>query len=262
MTSFMEKVLSLKQEEIKKKKNSLSYADLYASVKDLGPTNSLFQCLKNKKGIITEIKKASPSRGIFYNQDRIDELSRSYEKNGASAISLVTEKNYFLGELKDLVRVRKNVSLPILRKDFIVDEYQVLESRYFGADAVLLIASLLSLDRLSILLDLVHKIGMEALVEVHTQQELRSAFDAGAHIVGINNRNLKTLNVNLNRSRDLLSLIPKEVIKVVESGIRTGADLLKYKGFQVDAFLIGEALVISPDPGERLRQFLKVLKES
>ncbi len=262
MTCFMENVLSHKRKEVKERKKVLSFYELDRCVRGLNRSLLLSRFIESGKAIIAEIKKKSPSKGFFFSNDRIKELAMIYMKNNVSAVSLVTEKQFFKGSLDDLRRLKMLVKIPVLRKDFIIDEYQILESKYAGADAVLLIVSLLSFEDLVELLSLTEELGMEALVEIHNERELQKALDAGANIIGINNRDLTTLKVDLNTSMKLLPLIPDEKIKVVESGIRSESDLSLYKEFQVHAFLIGEALVTSEDPGKKLKQFFSVLDEN
>lgn len=261
MASFLEKVLAQKRKEVENKKKFLSFSGLFQTVKEL-PSLSLFShSILSGKAIIAEIKRASPSKGILYSGDRIEKLGMTYEAYGASSVSLVTEERYFQGNLRDLQNLKNSIQIPILRKDFIIDEYQILESKQSGADAVLLITSLLSPNRLSTFLDLIDDLGMEAVVEVHTRDEIKKAFDANAKIIGINNRDLRTLEVDLNTSKSLLPLIPDSRIKIVESGIKDEKDLIFYDKFKVNAFLIGEALITAPHPGEKLKRFCSVLRK-
>lgn len=261
MASFLEKVLAQKRKEVENKRKILSFSGLFQKVKDF-PSRSLFShSILSGKAIIAEIKRASPSKGILYSGDRIEKLGMTYEAYGASSVSLVTEERYFQGNLRDLQKLKNSIQIPILRKDFIIDEYQILESKQSGADAVLLITSLLSPNRLSTFLNLIGDLGMEAVVEVHTQDEIKKAFDANAKIIGINNRNLRTLEVDLNTSKSLLPLIPDSRIKIVESGIKDEKDLIFYNKFKVNAFLIGEALITAPHPGEKLKRFCSVLRK-
>jgi len=261
MVSFLEKVLAQKRKEVEMKRKFLSFSGLFQRVKEL-PSSSLFShSILSGKAIIAEIKRASPSKGILFSGDRIEKLGMTYEAYGASSVSLVTEERYFQGNLRDLQKLKNSIRIPVLRKDFIIDEYQILESKQSGADAVLLITSLLSLKKLSKFLDLIDDLGMEAVVEVHTRDEIKKAFDADAKIIGINNRDLRTLEVDLNTSKSLLPLIPDSRIKIVESGIKDEKDLIFYDKFKVNAFLIGEALVTAPHPGEKLKRFCSVLRK-
>lgn len=262
MVDFLEKVLANTKETINNQKKKVPLPELRRRISKRAAPLAISQALLLGYGIIAEIKRASPSQGVLFFGDRLDELGRAYQENGASAVSLLTENLFFHGRLDDLARLKDIIRIPVLRKDFIIDEYQVVESRAAGADALLLIVALLPEKGLSNLLGLTRKLGMEALVEVHTRDELFRALDSGAEIIGINNRNLKTLEVNLDTARNLLPLIPETRIKVVESGIKEQEDLLRYRSFNVDGFLIGEVLVTSPQPGKTLQEFCSVLEES
>ena len=207
--------------------------------------------------VISELKKASPSRGLLRSEYRPLEIAKSYQQAGASALSVLTEEDFFQGSLDDLKAVRGTVHLPILRKDFIVDEYQVYESAAAGADAILLIVAALEDSELEHFLQLAEQLHVAALVEVHTESELERAKAAGAQIVGINNRNLKTLEVSLETSFQLRDMIPPECLSVSESGIKSGADLEKLAGAGFNAVLIGEHLMLAGDPGNELASLLK-----
>lgn len=260
MNNFLEKLLAQKRKEIKRKREFLSYSDLSQKIKGFSSEELFSRSILSGKTIIAEIKRASPSMGLLYSGKRIEKLGRIYEAYGASAVSLVTEEKFFQGSLQDLQKLKNSVHIPVLRKDFIIDEYQILESKNSGADAVLLITSLLSPKELTKFLDLIKNVGMEAVVEVHTRDELGKALDADAKIIGINNRDLRTFYVDLNTSRNLLPLIPDSRIKIVESGIKEEKDLIFYHKFKVNAFLIGEALVTASHPGEKLKRFCSVLR--
>lgn len=208
--------------------------------------------------VIAEMKRASPSRGLLRREYRRREIARSYETAEASAISVLTEEDYFLGSLKDLVEVRDAVRVPVLRKDFILDEYQVVESAAAGADAVLLIVAALPDPDLRNLLDLCRRFRFAALVEVHTEEELERALEAGAEIIGVNNRDLKTLDVKLEASFRLRTKIPSTCLAVSESGIQTAADLRDLGKAGYDAVLIGERLMTAEDPGKELAEILKL----
>ena len=206
--------------------------------------------------VIAEIKRRSPSKGII--REEFDHLSiaRSYDDAGAAAISILTEEDFFGGSLDYLRDVRRELEIPLLRKDFIFDEYQVYEAEEAGASALLLIAAILDDELLSALLLLAEEIGLDALVEVHTEAEMERAARVGASIIGVNNRDLKTFEVDLNTSLKLSRLAPASAILVSESGINTGADIRKLAGAGFRGFLIGEGLMREPDPGERLRRII------
>jgi indole-3-glycerol phosphate synthase len=207
--------------------------------------------------VIAECKRRSPSRGVLKASYDPASIALGYERGGAAAISVLTEPTFFDGSLDHLIAVRHTTSLPILRKDFIVDRYQILEARAAGADAVLLIVAALTPLALKQLHQTAAELGLDVLVEIHDVPELRVALDAGASIIGVNNRNLRTLGVDTDVSRRAVELIPEETIAVAESGLRTGDDLEELKAAGYDAFLIGERLMTTDDPGRALSGLLK-----
>jgi indole-3-glycerol phosphate synthase len=206
--------------------------------------------------VIAELKRASPSRGLLRHHYRRREIASGYARGGASALSVLTEERYFLGSTQDLTEVRQAVVIPVLRKDFILESYQVYESVAAGADALLLIVAVLPDPDLRSLLDLCKQLRIAALVEVHTEAELDRAVAAGAQIIGVNNRNLKTLEVNLETSFQLRAKMPRGCLAVSESGIKTAADLWRIREAGFNAVLIGERLMSQPDPGRALHELL------
>jgi indole-3-glycerol phosphate synthase len=227
---------------------------------DLAPRPGAFrQALEqpNRINVIAECKRRSPSRGVLKAGYDPVSIASGYERAGAAAISVLTEPTFFDGSLEHLAAVRRTTTLPILRKDFIVDRYQILEARAAGADAILLIAAALSPAALKQLHHAATELGLDVLVEIHDSGELRSALDAGASIIGVNNRNLRTLAVDTEVSREAVDLIPGEIVAVAESGLRTGDDLTRLKAAGYDAFLIGERLMAADDPGRALGELLK-----
>lgn len=211
--------------------------------------------LPGQVAIIAEAKKASPSKGIIRHQYEPEKLARAYEREGASAISVLTEEKYFLGHPSHLTLVKEVTSIPVLRKDFIIDPYQIYESRVLGADAILLIAAALNYDRLVEFQEIAAGLGLSCLVEVHTELELTNVLSTSASIIGINNRNLRTFETDISATFNLRSLIKNEQITVVsESGIKSYQDILMLRGNGVHAALVGEALMRSPDPGSGLNQ--------
>ena len=196
---------------------------------------------------ICEIKKASPSKGLIAADFPYLEIARSYEAAGAAAISVLTEPTYFQGDSRYLREIADTVSVPLLRKDFTVDSYMIYEAKLLGASAVLLICAILDPETLAEYIRLAHALGLSALVEAHDEQELKTALGAGARIVGVNNRDLKTFEVDTNNSVRLRKLAPEHVLFVSESGIRTGEDVAALRENNVDAVLIGETLMRSPD---------------
>jgi indole-3-glycerol phosphate synthase/phosphoribosylanthranilate isomerase len=204
--------------------------------------------------LIAEVKKASPSKGLLCPDFDPLALARTYEANGASAISVLTEPHFFQGELAHLAAVRASVAVPVLRKDFIVDPYQVYQARAAGADAILLICSQLDDAQLAELLHLVHELGMRCLVEVHDEDETRRAVASGARIIGINNRDLRNFHVDINTTRRLRTLIPEDRVVVSESGLHSAADLATLREWNVQALLVGEAIVTASDRAAKVRE--------
>ncbi len=207
--------------------------------------------------VIAELKQASPSRGTLRKDYRVREIAQGYEAAGAAAISVLTEEEFFRGSLTDLIDARDAVGLPVLRKDFILDAYQVYESVAAGADALLLIVAALTDAHLRELLQLCQQIQVAALVEVHSEDELDRALAAGARIIGVNNRDLKSLEVKPDTSLRLRSKIPATCLAISESGIKTGVDLRRLAEAGFNAVLIGEHLMTSPDPGKALAELLE-----
>jgi indole-3-glycerol phosphate synthase len=207
-------------------------------------------------GVIAEVKRRSPSKGELATIPDPAELARSYAEGGARVISVLTESRRFGGSLADLAAVRAVVDLPVLRKDFVVSPYQVHEARVYGADLVLLIVAALEQNVLQALLDRVESLGMTALVEVHTEEEADRALEAGASLIGVNARNLHTLEINRAIFGQIAPGLPPNVLRVAESGVRGPGDLLTYAGWGADAVLVGEGLVTSGDPRASVRSLV------
>src|SRR6266566_5455644 len=199
---------------------------------------------KQRVRLIAEVKRASPSKGLLAPHLDPAELARTYEANGAAAISVLTEPHFFLGSHDHLMAIKQVVNVPVLRKDFIIDEYQVYESRAWGADAILLICAILDDTQLRYLLDVAHDLRMRCLVEVHTANEAQRAVSAGAVIIGVNSRDLVTFQMNPNLTRELRPLIPEDRVVVAESGIHSAADARRLARYDVQAMLVGESLVV------------------
>ena len=213
---------------------------------------------KDKSGIIAEIKKQSPSKGIINQYVSIEKTSIGYMQAGASAISVLTDRTFFGGTNQDLGIARKFNFCPILRKDFIVDEYQIIESKSIGADVILLIAASLSKTEMSSFTNLAFSLGMEVLFEIHSEEEL-DKIPPSAKIIGVNNRDLKTLKINLETSFSLIHKLPKDVIKVAESGIENPADIVKLKSAGYSGFLIGSYFMKHPEPSVACKDFITLL---
>ncbi len=220
---------------------------------------SLRQALMQRPGIIAELKKASPSAGLLRSDFNIRELADAYVKAGAAAISIVTESNFFKGSLETIAALRWRTDAPLLRKDFIVDPYQVVEARHAGADAVLLVAALLDTAALRDLLAAIGEFGMDALVEVHSEAELERALSAGATLIGVNSRDLRSFDVSLAVCVRLAALLPRETVSVAESGIRTAEDIRRLASAGFRGFLIGESLMRAASPGAALTELLSAL---
>jgi len=210
----------------------------------------------DRLNVIAECKRRSPSKGVLRQDYDPVSIASGYVAAGAAAISVLTEPTFFDGSLEHLSAVRAAVPVPILRKDFVVSEYQILEAKAAGADAILLIVAALTPEELRSLAACASRFGLDALVEVHDGGELSIALDAGAAIVGVNNRNLRTLTVDVSASQTLIARIPKDVISVSESGLRTSDDLLRLRQMGYSAFLIGERFMTAADPGAALRDLL------
>lgn len=252
--TILDKIIERKKEEIATSKSSISIEKL-KNTEFFGRMNySLKESIKNKKGIIAEFKRQSPSKGIINDNVQPLEVVSAYENFGASGISILTDKDFFGGDCNDILSVRNQIHIPILRKDFMIDEYQFYEAKSIGADAVLLIASCLSPNQVQEFTELAHELGMEVLLEIHTEEEL-THFNSKVDLAGINNRNLKDFKVDLQHSVQLKNLLPQNVLSIAESGIYHIDDFnyLKEKGF--DGFLMGEYFMKNTDPAKAFEEF-------
>jgi indole-3-glycerol phosphate synthase len=256
---FLEQILAKQYAAVARKKGAYPYQQLLADLDAKQPVLRPFAASLRGEAIrlIAEVKKASPSKGLLCPAFDPDGLAQAYETAGAAALSVLTEETCFLGSLAYLQQVKAcTAHTPVLRKDFIVDPYQLLEARLYGADAVLLIVAALSGRQLGQLRRETETLGMTPLVEVHNQAEVKTALDAGATVIGINNRDLQTFAVRLATTYQLLAELPSTVLKVSESGIATRDDLSQLETAGVNAVLIGEALVTAVDPGAKIRELL------
>lgn len=245
---ILDDILVKKRQRLKEKKNKVSVDDLKNGIQRQFTRRRSFKkalLCSNGVNIIAEIKKASPSKGIIRHDFDPLKLAQLYEFSEAAAISVLTEKDFFQGSLHYLRIVRDVTARPILRKDFIFDEYQIYETAYMQADAVLLIATILTTEEMSFFIKLLNKFEISALVEVHTKTDLDKALAAGAEIIGINNRNLYTFDVSLETTKDLIRYIPDSVTVVSESGINNHNDIQDLRAVGVNAFLVGESIVRS-----------------
>lgn len=255
--TILEQIVNDKKREVARTKRNFPLSVLKEHI-DVRKPPLDFAAAVRAEGLqlIAEVKKASPSQGLLRpNLDPVA-LARTYAKNGAAAISVLTESHYFRGSLEHLSAIRNAVDIPLLRKDFIFDEYQVYEAAACGADAILLITAVLHAGRLENLLGLSKELGLACLVEVHNEAELMTALLAGAKIIGINNRNLDDFTVDINTTRRLRLLIPDDTPVVSESGINSRKDIRKMRECKVDAVLIGEALVTAGDITSKIKELL------
>jgi indole-3-glycerol phosphate synthase len=257
---MLERILEVKREELRRAQEREPFASLRARALSAPRPRSLISGLqgapdhrRRKPAIIAEVKLRSPSAGDLRPGADPVAIAKAYERAGAAAVSVLTDATFFGGDLAHLQAVRAKALVPVLRKDFLLDEYDVFRGRAAGADAVLLIVTLLPPERLGAMLALAHELGMEALVEAHDEDELRVALDAGARLVGVNNRDLRTLAVDPGRAARLRPLVPRDRIFVAESGVRTVADVAALAAIEADAVLVGETLMRAADPAAALQ---------
>jgi indole-3-glycerol phosphate synthase len=253
---FLDKIVAQKREELEQRQKITPLAELEAAIKEKPSPLDMAAALRGDNlRLIAEIKRASPSRGVLSpNLDAV-KLAQTYAKCGAAVISVLTESRYFGGSGEDLEAVRRELpNMPLLRKDFIIKPYQIYEARAWGADALLLIVAILDDNELKELLSLSHELGMNCLVEVHNEDELERALAGNAKIIGINNRYLDTMAVDINVTRNLRPLIPPDRIVVSESGIKGRGDIQKMRELGVNAVLIGEALVTASDVAAKIKE--------
>lgn len=254
---FLHNIVATTRDILQARKKKVPQGELERLIAGCDGPRSLEDALRGPDlSLIAEIKRASPSKGPLHPHLDPASLAQSYARGGAAAISVLTEPAFFMGSFADLEAAREATSLPILCKEFILDPYQVYEARAHGADAILLIAAILSREELAALQGLAHQLGLSALVEVNHELELERALAARPRLVGINNRDLTDFTVDLGTTLRLRPLIPPEVIVVSESGIKSSDDAQLLRSAGVDAVLIGEALVTSPDPEAKIREIL------
>ena len=262
--TILKKIIARKHEEVAERSARVSIADLKQRIADQqgrasdprGFADALATSLSSgQPAVIAEIKKASPSKGVIRDPFEPAEIATSYERGGASCLSVLTDVDFFQGADEYLQQARSACALPVIRKDFIVDPYQIYEARALGADCILLIVAALTDEQLSDLTALTHELGMDVLIEVHNAEELERILPLNTRLVGINNRDLHTFEVSLENTFKLLDRIPSDRIIVTESGILTPEDVAAMQDRQVNAFLIGEAFMRAEDPGQQLARF-------
>lgn len=252
--SILDDILATKEQEVLRLRDSVSYEDFRVIIDAMPAPRSLAQALRNKKhvGLIAEIKKASPSKGIISTDFQPIRQAQAYQQGGADAISVLTDETYFQGSTAVLQQVAQVAEIPILRKDFIIDEWQVYESRAIGADAILLIASALPDDKLTTLYALSMQLGMDVLLEVHSIEELQRVLPISPCIIGINNRDLRTFQVDLQQTVAIAALVPPTTVLVSESGLTRNEDIVIVKQAGAHAVLVGESLMRSGIAGAAL----------
>jgi indole-3-glycerol phosphate synthase len=256
-SDILKRILATKHREIAERRAQRSLDDLEQQAHHVSPPRGFVAALRRRveqggSGVIAEIKKASPSKGIIREDFNVVEIARSYQAGGASCLSVLTDHEYFQGHEVFLTQARAACNLPVIRKDFIVDPYQVTEARAIGADCILLIVAALSDGDLASLYAAARAQGMDVLVEVHDGDELERALRLELDLIGINNRNLRTFETSLQTTIDLLPRVPNGCLVVTESGIHTRADIALMRDYDVHAFLIGEAFMRAADPGQAL----------
>lgn len=255
--NILNQIVTHKKREIFLKKSVVSTAQLESSDLFYSPTYSLKKSLQNSKyGIIGEHKRRSPSKAIINQSLSLEDVVRGYEDAKVSGISVLTDSKYFGGSLEDLVLARAAVQIPILRKEFIIDEFQILEAKSNGADVILLIASILSKTEIKNLSEFAKAIGLEVLLEIHNKKELEKSIMPSLDMIGVNNRNLHTFEVDLETSRQLSTMIPSEFLKISESGISTVQEIIELETYGFQGFLMGENFMKTSNPGEAVKEFI------
>lgn len=253
--TVLDRILVQKAEELADRRRRRPLHEVRAAAENAAPTRGFAAAVKRRKpAVIAEMKKASPSRGVI--RDRFDPtaIAASYESAGAACLSVLTDETFFQGGDAHLVQAKAAAGLPVLRKDFVIDEYQVFEARDLGADCILLIAAVLDPERIASFSELAGQLGLDALVEVHSACELDDALRSEPALLGINNRDLRTFDTSLETTLSLLAQVPEGTTVVTESGIRTREDVRRMRDAGVDAFLVGEAFMRASDPGRALRE--------
>src|SRR5256884_4817008 len=264
---FLERIVAQTRLDLEQRKQERPLEEMMRLAMAQPPPRDLLEAIrpvrsKSQVRLIAEVKRASPSKGLLAAHLDPVELARTYEANGAAAISVLTEAHFFLGSPEHLTAIKQAVSIPVLRKDFIIDEYQVYEARAWGADVILLICAILDDTQLRCLLQVANELHMRSLVEVHTREEAQRAIDAGAVIIGVNSRDLVTFQMNPYLLGEIRQIIPKDRVVVAESGIHTEADARRLARYDVQAMLVGESLVISNDVPAQMRMLLQGARQS
>ena len=262
---ILKKILKRKVEEITERSQRVSMKQLSEQAQMASPVRGFIDAIETKikqgkPGIIAEIKKASPSKGVLREKFDPVAIAKSYEQHGAACLSILTDRDFFQGSEAYLQQARSATTLPVIRKDFIIDPYQVYEARAIGADCILLIVSALGDSTLNELLALATHLNMDVLMEVHDREEMERAIMSGAKLIGVNNRSLRTFDVSLQTTLNMLNMLPKDRILVTESGIHTQDDVKLMRDHNVNAFLVGEAFMKADNPGKKLSELFGISK--
>ncbi len=256
---ILSRIIEEKRRVIEEAKRAKSQEDLVKEIKNLSVKSSFKRNISrpHHMNLIAEIKKASPSKGILRGDFNPVKIAMTYQANGASAISILTDERFFEGRLEYISKARENISIPILRKDFFIDEYQIYETVWAGAEAVLLICEILSIGELTSLYNLATELGLDCLVEVHNEEDIEKAIAVDAAIIGVNNRDLHTFKADLGVTQRLIRLIPQNKVIVSESGIKCYEDVMFLKSLGVNAVLIGEAFMEAEDIAAKMREMMR-----
>jgi indole-3-glycerol phosphate synthase len=260
MSSILDRIVADKRLEVALRKQLIPVHQLETSVLFERHCPSLStRLVESTSGLITEHKRRSPSKACINQDLNVQDVAQGYESAGACGMSVLTDMKYFGGSLEDLLTVRASCEMPLLRKEFIIDAYQILEAKAYGADVILLIAAILSRNEIQAFSTLAQSLGMEVLLEIHNEEELHKSVMPSLNMIGVNNRNLKTFEVSLEMSKTLSALIPDEFVKISESGIRTVEDIQSLQPFGYKGFLIGENFMKTDNPGASASAFIKQL---
>jgi indole-3-glycerol phosphate synthase len=260
MSSILDRIVTDKHTEVALRKQLIPIKQLEHSVLFEHQSPSLSTRLINStSGLITEHKRRSPSKDCINQNLNVQDVAKGYETAGACGMSVLTDMKYFGGSLEDLLNSRASCEIPLLRKEFIIDTYQIVEAKAYGADVILLIAAILSRDEIQAFSRLAQSLGMEVLLEIHNEDELQKSIMPSLNMIGVNNRNLKTFEVSLETSKTLSGLIPDEFVKISESGIRTVEDIKSLQPYGYKGFLIGESFMKTENPGAAAADFINLL---
>jgi len=256
---ILSKIIQEKRKEVAEAKIRVPAKELMEKASRMGVKSAFRRNISrgHQINLIAEIKKASPSRGIIRGDFNPAQIALTYQAQGASAISVLTDERFFEGRLEYLRDVKERVTVPVLRKDFVIDEYQIYESVVWGAEAILLIANILTLDELKHFSELAKTLGIDVLCETHNEEDVQKALESGVSIIGINNRDLHTFKVDISTTQRLIRLIPESKVRVSESGIRSYEDVMFLKSLGINAVLIGEAFMEADDIASKVREIMK-----